>query len=65
MYLNTAQEFIEPRANAHAIPGLHQAFSVMGQFNIKNVTFTLQVMKSQENILFPSKYLFPVSIFYC
>ena len=31
----------------------------------KNVTFTLQVIKSQANILFPSKYHFPVSIFYC
>ena len=29
----------------------------------KNVTFTLQVMKNQANILFPSKYHFPVSIF--
>lgn len=48
MYSNTAQEFIEPRANAHAIPrltGLHLAFSIMGQFNILH--------KSQ--ITFPQK----------
>ena len=79
MYLHTTQDFIEPRAIAH--PKVGSAFSIMGQFNIqsrqtiyytnlrllshKNVTFTLQVMKSQANILFPSKYHFPVSIFYC
>lgn len=51
--------------NAHLILGLRHGI-FMGQFNIqisdyfsnKNVTFTLQVMKSQANILFPSKYHF-------
>lgn len=67
MYSNTAQEFIEPRANAHAIPrltGLHLAFSIMGQFiyytnlrllSHKNVTFTAGNEKS-------SKHSFPIKI---
>ena len=72
MYLHTAQGFVEPRAIASLILGVRHGI-FMGQFNIqisdyfshKNVTFTLQVMKSQANIIFPSKYHFPVSIFYC
>ena len=73
MYLHTAQEFIEHRAIAHPILGFlswyFQSWTSLKYYtnlrllSHKNVTFTLQVMKNQANILFPSKYHFPVSIF--
>ena len=65
MYLNTAQEFIEPRANAHAIPGLHLAFSIMGQFNIlykSQITFPQKCNLYSAGNEKSSKHSFPIKI---
>lgn len=68
MYLHTAQEFIEPRANAHAIPrltGLHLAFSIMGQFNIlykSEITFPQKCNLYTAGNEKSSKHSFPIKI---
>lgn len=65
MYLHTAQEFIEPRANAHPILGLHQAFSIMGQFNIlhkSQITFLQNCNLHSSGNEKSGKHSFPIKI---